>query len=84
MQMGKTLNRNKLKQVEDDRTYRILLLNKRFPPYWDECRQRHSRRTLNSREGSKNRFSWKRKEIFSYEYREYRTWKYNRKTQWKE
>lgn len=84
MQMGKILNRNKVKKIEDDRTYRILLLNMLFPPYWDEGRPRHSRRTFNSREGSKNYFSWKRKEIFSREYREYRTWKYNRKTQWKE
>jgi hypothetical protein len=84
MQMSKNLNRKKLNEAEDDRSYRILLKNRLNPPYWDECWTRHSRRTFYSREGSKNLFSWKRKEIYEFEYREYRTWKYNRKTQWKQ
>lgn len=43
-------------------------------PYWDECWGVHHPRP----------FKWKRKRLFYYQVREYRTWKHNRKTQWKQ
>ena len=57
------------------REYRILFLKEEFPPYWDEG--------LNFypiwRRGCKN----PHKQIMSYQRRMYKTWKHNRKTQWK-
>ena len=68
----------------DGRTYKILTTIDQDPyPYSYECWVRKSRRNFESKKGSKNYFSWKRKEIYRFKYREYRTWKYNRKTKWK-
>lgn len=66
----------------DGRTYKILTTIDP-DPYYEECWSVHSRRTMESQQGSKNLWSWKRKEIYQFQYREYRTWKYNRKTKWK-
>lgn len=66
----------------DRRAYRIVTTIDQ-DPYREECWARKGRRGYESKEGSKNYFSWKRKEIYKFQYRAYRTWKYNRKTQWK-
>ncbi|MEO6304661.1 MAG: hypothetical protein ABIP51_15985, partial [Bacteroidia bacterium] len=39
-------------------------------PYWEDCWQKHKR---------KRKFT-----IYKFKYREYRTWKHNRKTKWKQ
>ena len=80
-------NKKFLSETTDSRTYRILTTIDQDPyPFSEECWSRHSRRTKKSKAGSKNRFNWKifRKELFKFQYRTYRTWKHNRKTQWKE
>lgn len=76
MQMSKNLNRQKLKKAEDGRSYRILWLKMKFPLYWEEGIVTYPR----YRRGYKN----PNKYLFAYEMRMYKTWKYNRKTQWKE
>jgi len=76
-------NRNELKHLIDRRAYNILTSIDQ-DPYTEEAWSTHHRRTLKSMKGSKNEFSWKRKELYAFQYRMYRTWKYNRKNQWKE
>jgi len=75
MQMSKNRNRQRLKKVEDGRSYRLICLNHEFPLYWDEGWTSYPI----YRKGFKN----PNKRIFQYERRVYRTWKYNRKTKWK-
>lgn len=58
------------------REYKILLLNKLYPPYWDDGIKFHRSR------GKQTRKKWS-KEIRLYERRMYRTWKYNRRTKYK-
>jgi hypothetical protein len=58
----------------DRRIIKLILLEENYPPYWDEGMNFHK---------SKGGFQWKRKQIMSYQYRMYRNWKYNRKTQYK-
>ena len=71
-----------LSSTTDSRTYRILRTIDQDPyPY--ECWGTHGPRTRKSVPGSKSYCSWKRREIFNFEYRMYRTWKHNRKKQWK-
>lgn len=72
--MSKNKNRSKLNKAEDSRTYDLIYLNYMYPDYWDEGRYYHQ---------SKGMFKWKRKQISLRKAREYRSWKYNRKTQWK-
>ena len=73
-----------IKELVDRRAYKLLMTIEQDPydegNYWWST---HGRRKLTSKTGSKNIFSWKRKEIYQFEYRAYRTWKYNRKTKWK-
>lgn len=70
-------NFSALKNVETQREYHITLLKILYPAYWDEGVNFYQSK------GSKwKRKRWK-KEITHYEYRMYRTWKYNRKTRWK-
>lgn len=69
-----------LKVTCDSRTYRILRTIDQDPfPYSEECWSVHYAKGSHTRSTRK----WKRKVIFKFEYREYRTWKYNRKTRWK-
>ena len=55
--------------------YKILFLKEEFPPYWDEGLNLYPK----YRRGFKN----PKKTIMSYQKRMYRTWKHNRKRQWK-
>jgi hypothetical protein len=73
--MSTNRKRTKLKLAECGRDYHILSLNEWYPLYWDEGYNFYPY----WRRGFKN--SNKRIPIFKV--REYRTWKHNRKTQWK-
>ena len=73
--MSKNRNRAALKNAHNRREYRIIWLNEEFPPYWDEGMYLYP----SYRRGCHN----PNKRILSYQVRMYRTWKYNRKTQWK-
>lgn len=74
--MSKNRNRAKLNKAEDGRSYHILWIKSEFPPYYDECWNLYPR----YRSGFKN----PKKQIFAFQVRKYKTWKYNRKTRWKE
>ena len=65
--MSVNRNRAKLNKAEDGSTYRKYWINHLYPPYWDED------------------YSWSRAggEFPNYKWRSYRTWKHNRKRQWK-
>lgn len=65
----------KLKTETNNRVYKLILLNFLYPMYWDECWAEHP----HYRKGFKN----SKKRLFTYQVRQYRTWKYNRKTKWK-
>lgn len=68
-------NRTRYNQVQTSREYRIKWLKEEYPTYWDEGMKFYPRH----RRGFKN----SNKCIQAYHIRMYRTWKYNRKTQWK-
>lgn len=74
--MSINTNRARTKLVTTNREYRRLWLRFEYPPYWDEGLQ------FNPiyRGGFKN----PNKRIRNYQRRMYRSWKYNRKNQWKE
>lgn len=65
----------RLKTTINRKEYRILLLKEEYPPYWDEGIHLYPK----YRSGFKN----SKKLIMSYQVRMYKTWKHNRKTQWK-
>lgn len=60
-------NRKKLNQGLNSKHYKCILLDELFPLYWDE--------------GCK--FYGKNQKWMSYKIREFKTWKHNRKTQYK-
>ena len=64
-----------LKTTTNRREYRKAFLKEEFPPYWDEGVHLYPE----YRPGYKN----SHKLLFSYQIRMYKTWKHNRKTQWK-
>ena len=66
-------------KIKESTTNRLVYnkLNKFIPPYYDDeyywsC---HYNKGIHA--------DWRKKQIYKFQYREYRTWKYNRKTQWK-
>lgn len=69
--MSKKTNRSKLNKAETDREYRIILIGIKYPMYYDEGWHYYKRR---------GKFT----SLLKHEVRQYRTWKYNRKTQYKE
>ena len=73
--MSINTNRARLKGAVNNHQYRIIWINFEYPIYWDEGIRYHQSKGIRNR--------WK-KRVQNYEYRMYRTWKYNRKTQWKE
>jgi hypothetical protein len=73
--MSKNRNRAKLNKSTTNREYDIILLNYEYPVYWDDGIIEYPK----YRKGFKNPI----KRIFKYQVRMYKTWKYNRKTQWK-
>lgn len=73
--MSKNRNRAKLNKALNNRQSRILWINHIYPPYWDEGRYLYPR----YRRGFVN----PNRSIFPAQVRMYRTWKHNRKTQYK-
>jgi hypothetical protein len=73
--MSKHRNRAKLNKATNSREYFIVLLNYEYPMYWDDGIVEYPK----YRKGFKN----PNKRLFKYQVRMFRTWKYNRKTQWK-
>ena len=63
--MSKNINRKKLYKLNDNRTYKIVLLLALYPDYYDEGWTYKGKYTL-------------------YKCREFKTWKHNRKRQYKE
>jgi hypothetical protein len=72
--MSKNRNRALLNKAEDGLTYRKMWIKNEYPPYYDDgwyyWKSRGTRK-------------WKKKQIHPYQVRMYKTWKYNRLTQWK-
>lgn len=64
-----------LKKATTNKEYNCLLIKINYPMYWDEGYAMHPK----YRKGYKN----PNKYIFLSKVREYKTWKYNRKTQFK-
>ena len=74
--MSTNRNRAKLNKVQDGRTYRVVWINELYPLYWDEGCNFYPK----YRKGFKN----SNKQLMSYQVRMYRSWKHNRRTQWKQ
>lgn len=73
--MSKNRNRARLNKAQNDKEYRYLQIGINYPIYWDEGIMFYPK----YRRGFKN----PNKVLQRYEQREFRTWKYNRLTQWK-
>jgi len=73
--MSKNRNRSKLNKSTNGREYKLLVLNLEYPKYWDEGIPTYPKLRL----GFKN----PNKVLMKYEIRMYRSWKYNRKKQWR-
>ena len=73
--MSVNRNRAKFNKAHNGREYKSSLYDDLYPIYWDEGISFYPR----WRPGFKN----SGKQIEKYQVRQYRTWKYNRKTQWK-
>jgi hypothetical protein len=68
-------NRKKYNLSNNNHEYRILWLKDYYPPYWDDGTNYHHEGRIG--------FKHSNKCIMNFQYRMYRTWKHNRKTQWK-
>ena len=68
-------NRTTLKKAICSNDYRKIWLNELHPPYWDDWVYLFP----TYRRGFKN----SSKQLYPCEVREFKTWKHNRKTQWK-
>ena len=73
--MSKNRNRSKLNKTTNSRVYKLLNMNLVYPIYWDEGIPTYPKLRL----GFKN----PKKVLMKYEIRMYRSWKYNRKKQWR-
>jgi len=70
-------NSKKAKRTTHRRTYKLITTAK--DPYWDEGVNWYYPKGWKNHSKAK-----RRKEITWFKVREYRTWKYNRRKQWKE
>ena len=73
-----SINRNRARynQAQTSREYNVIALQDLYPPYWDDGIMFYP---IN-RKGYSN----PNKRILRSQMRAYRTWKYNRNTQWRE
>lgn len=73
--MSVNRNRAKLLIAYNNKVYRRILINMYYPAYWDDglVPYPHCRRG----------FKQQKKRIYYYQVRMYKTWKHNRKNQWK-
>lgn len=74
--MSVNKSRAKLKKANNGREYHIIWLNELYPMYWDECVPMYPRYNPG--------FKSPNKRLPRYKQRIFRTWKHNRKTQWKQ
>lgn len=65
--------------VIDNRTYHIIA-HIDPDPWWNECVKYHRTPNNDWRKGK----NWKKRRLLNYQVRMYRTWKHNRRYQWKE
>jgi len=72
--MSKNRNRALLNKAEDGLTYRKMWINSEYPLYYNDGWYYWK---------SRGTHKWKKKQILPYQVRMYKTWKYNRLTQWK-
>lgn len=73
--MSTNRNRAKLNKAITSHDYYLIWLKFEYPPYWDEgCVffPRYNRGT-----------KYHEPKLYSYQIRMYKTWKHNRRTQWK-
>lgn len=68
-------NRAKFNKAHNNQEYKKLFLQWWYPPYWDDG--------LNWYPQYRSGYKTPNKRIYPWERRKFRTWKYNRKTQWK-
>ena len=73
--MSKNRNRARLNKASNNQEYRRMLLMIFYPPYFDDGVHMYP----SYRKGYKNPL----KQIYNVQRRSYRTWKHNRKTQWR-
>ena len=76
--MSKKTNRSKFKKCNCNSDYRKVLLNLLYPPFWDDGDKLYP----NHQKGFKS-YGIRKKQLYSSEIRRFKTWKHNRKTQWK-
>lgn len=75
--MSKNRNRAKLMEAQNNHQYQSILMGIKYPLYWDEG--------INFYYRKKNKAvrKHKKREIYVWQVRMYKTWKHNRKTQYK-
>jgi len=75
--MSVNYNRAKLNKSTCPKEYKLKQLNELYPPYWDEG--------LVYQKSKYHYWAKKpKKRLLFYQIRSYKTWKYNRKTQYKQ
>lgn len=80
--MSKNRNRAKLNKALINIEYKILFLKEKYPPYWDDGLVYYG-----DNKKHKRGFLWDkrpRKRLLFYQVRMYKTWKHNRKTQYRQ
>lgn len=74
----------KKKKVEqttiNNKEYRLVRDVEIWDCWWEDCWRKHPEKVNKQ----SNLRYWKKKKLYRFEYRKYRTWKHNRKTKWKE
>lgn len=73
-----------LKNTTNRSVYHRLYLNDLYPPYWDEGRSgRPKKPSWRLPSWHRGTVRYRKKDLYPDKYRSYKTWKHNRKTQWK-
>ena len=76
--MSVNYNRAHTKKCVTRKVYLRKQVNMDYPPYWDEGIRWHPKKTS-------PKSAWRcKRQLRSYQMRMYKTWKHNRKTQWKD
>lgn len=75
--MSKNVNRAKLNDAQTNKEYNSILVNILYPKYWDDGIMFYPKYRLGYTQNKRI------KEIMKYQVRQYKTWKYNRKKQYK-
>jgi len=73
--MSVKFNRAHYNLAHTPKEYKKKMINMDYPPYWDEGITFYPKRNRGTNH------MWPK--LYSYQIRMYRTWKHNRKTQWK-